>query len=85
MDNNNEKKNNSNNIVKATKAGLKKAGLGKAIRGIIIKVVTFLLPIIMLGLIFYATISLVVDFFAGIADAIADFFTIDKTRRNSNN
>lgn len=83
-ENNNEKK-NDNNIVKATKAGLKKAGVGKAIRGIIMKVVTVLLPIIMLGLMFYAAIALIVDFFSGIADAIADFFTIDKTRWNCNN
>ena len=61
------------------KNAAKKLGAGKAVKKVLLNVVIFLLPIILLGLLFYSVISLVADFFSGIAENIADFFSLDST------
>ena len=75
--NNTNKENKKSSALKSVIGTAKKAGVGKVIKKVLLKVLMFLLPIILIGLLFYSIVSLVVDFFAGIGEAIVDFFTID--------
>ena len=75
--NKNDNPNNKKSLLFNAAKNAGKKNIGKKVRGIILKVIGPIIPLILIFLIFYAIVMNVVNFFKGIAEAIVDFFTIN--------
>lgn len=77
-----DENNNQDNQKKSTMLGQVKDAGKNGIKKVGKRLLKFLLPIVpilLIAMLFYATIALIVEFFSEIAENIADFFTLDTT------